>query len=237
MKRPLFYSWLFYWFCATLGGSFISFLAFLILTFDRWCHVLICQCNFLFPLEDLRGWILLYMRTKFLKMEQRCFLMFLNSSVERVTYWCVICKATCDNYTHWSCDSLGRMYILLSFRHEFLMCQNILRNYWAVLQCYWQSTLLTLGQSWDLSSRNFKFAFPVFPEALMCSSMRSPPELQASCSGDHRTPGLLPQDLQACVCWIYRPSKLEHSCKKPGVFLVQDSLWFIRSFYKLALSY
>lgn len=184
MKRPLFYSWLFYWFCATLGGSFISFLAFLVLTFDGWCHLLICQCNLLFPLEDLQGWILLCMRTKFLKMKQWCFLMFLNSSVARVVYWCVICKATCGNYTHRSCDSLGRVYILLSFRHEFLMCQNILRNYWAVLQCYQQSTLLTLGQSWELSSRNFKFAFAVFPEALMRSSVQSSPELQASCNGD-----------------------------------------------------
>lgn len=115
MNRPLFYSWLFFWFCVTLGGSFISLLAFLILTFDGWCHVLICQCNFLFPLEDLQGWILVYEDKSWLRT---VFFVFLKNSVTSIIYWCVTCKATCGAYTHQNCDRHGRVCILLSFKQE-----------------------------------------------------------------------------------------------------------------------
>lgn len=130
MKRPLFYSWWLFWFSVTLGGSFISSLAFLILTFDGWCHMLICQCNFWFPLEDLQSWILVYEDKSLLKLVG---FVFLNSSVTSIIYWCVIYKATCGTYTHQNHGRHERLCILLSFKHKFLMCQDTLRRYWTVL--------------------------------------------------------------------------------------------------------
>lgn len=183
MKRPFFYSCLFFWFWVTLGGSFIFLLAVLILTFDGWCYMLICQCNFQFPLEDFQGWILVYEDKSLLKT---VFFVFQNNSVTSIIYWSVICKATCG-ITHirtaigvggcafcwvsstsfscvrilWGdtelcCNAAYRLYWKVGFNQWRMpkVAEVLIKNWFVSIFCMCLSLGECLTLAWEVNSRN-----------------------------------------------------------------------------------